>query len=78
MEFEKYWIYEDYFIFKPEFNYELNIYQNMIIKYKNLIFSNYDNYEICIETNNIFENIYIIIIIKVQNLIKYLVIHLII
>ena len=47
-----YWIYEDYFIFKPEFNDELNIYQNMIMKCKRLIFSNYDDYKICIETNN--------------------------
>ena len=59
MEYYKYWIYEDYFIFKPEFNDELNIYQNQLVNYKKLIFSNYDDYKICIETNNEFENKYI-------------------
>ena len=29
MEYGKYWIYEDYFIFKPEFNDELKIYQDL-------------------------------------------------
>ena len=31
MEFEKYWIYEDYFIFKPEFNDELDDYIKLIL-----------------------------------------------
>ena len=52
MESKQYWIYEDYFIFKPEFNDKLNIYHNLILKYKKLIFSNYDDYKICIESNN--------------------------
>ena len=53
MEFEKYWIYEDYFIFKPEFNDELDVFLiEVIVNYKKLIFSDYDDYKICIETNN--------------------------
>lgn len=47
-----YWIYEDYFIFKPEFNGLIDDCIPMISNYKKLIFSNYDNYELCIETNN--------------------------
>ena len=65
MEYDKYWIYEDYFIFKPEFNEELDDYVELLLNYKKLIFSDYDDYKICIETNNKFEikycnNIYLI------------------
>ena len=55
MESEQYWIYEDYFIFKPKFYDEINIYQNQLVNYKKLIFSDYDDYKICIETNNKFK-----------------------
>ena len=47
-----YWIYEDYFIFKPEFNGKMNDYISIIKNYKKLIFSNYDDCKICIKTNN--------------------------
>lgn len=41
-----YWIYEDYFIFKPEFNGLIDDYKDIIKNYFKLIFSNYDNLEI--------------------------------
>ena len=47
-----YWIYEEYFIFKPEFDEKIDDYIPIIKNYKKLIFSNYDNYKLCIETNN--------------------------
>ena len=57
-----YWIYEDYFIFKPEFNGLISHYIDIICNYKNLIFSNYDyyDYDIFIKINNKFENKYFI------------------
>ena len=55
MEYDKYWIHEDYFIFKPEFNNELDDFINLIVNYKKLIFSDYNDYKICIVTNNKFE-----------------------
>ena len=36
-----YWIYEDKFIFKPEFNEPIDKYVNTIKNYSQLIFSNY-------------------------------------
>ena len=53
-----YWINEDYIIFKPEFNKSISNYINVIKNYKNLIFSNYDDYKICISTNNIYSDKY--------------------
>ena len=53
-----YWIYENYFIFKPKFNGKIDNYIPIIKKYKKLIFSDYDDYEICIKTNNKYENKY--------------------
>ena len=50
-----YWIYEDKFIFKPEFNEPIDKYVDIIKNYSQLIFSNYDDLEICIETNNDYE-----------------------
>ena len=47
-----YWICEDKFIFKPEFNESIDKYIDIIKNYSQLIFSNYDDLEICIETNN--------------------------
>jgi hypothetical protein len=37
-----YWTYDDYFIFKPEFNGSITNYLNILIKYKKLIFSDFD------------------------------------
>ena len=51
---EKYWIYHDYFIFKPEFDNPLDEYIE-IIKENNitkLFFSDFNNLKICIQTNN--------------------------
>ena len=52
MQPEYYWIYENKVIFKSYFNNKLNNYLNIISKYNELIFSNYDNYNITIKTNN--------------------------
>ena len=47
-----YWIVEDWLIFKPVFNELLDEYYDVINKYNNIIFSNYDDPLIAIETNN--------------------------
>jgi hypothetical protein len=54
---EKYWIYQDYWIFKPDFNESLDKYIGIIKKSNcvRLIFSNYSSPEICVQTNNKFE-----------------------
>ncbi len=49
---EPYWIVEDKLIFKPEFNEELDNYYNVISQYNKLIFSNYNDPEITIKTEN--------------------------
>src|SRR3990167_10304600 len=52
MKTTDYWIYKNKIIFKPNFNDKLDNYFNIISNYDELIFSNYDNYNIAIETNN--------------------------
>ena len=52
METKDYWIYENKIIFKPKFNAKLDNYFDIISKYNELIFSNYDDYNITIKTNN--------------------------
>ena len=47
-----YWIIADTIIFKPEFNESLNKYKEIISQYPKLIFSNYNDPKITIETNN--------------------------
>ena len=47
-----YWIVDEWLIFKPKFNEELTYYYGIINKYKKIIFSNYNNPLIAIETNN--------------------------
>ena len=47
-----YWIVDEWLIFKPNFNEELTNYYDIINKYKKVIFSNYDDPLIAIETNN--------------------------
>ena len=49
-----YWIVDDWLIFKPEFNEELDEYYDVINKYKKIMFSNYNDPLIAIETNNIY------------------------
>src|SRR3990167_11009185 len=58
MEEKDYWIYENKIIFKPEFNDKLDNYLDIISKCNELIFSNYDDYNIEIETNGKYTNIY--------------------
>ena len=52
METKDYWIYENKIIFKPNFNNKLDNYLDIISKCDELIFSNYDDYNITIKTNN--------------------------
>ena len=52
METKDYWIYENKVIFKPKFNGKLDDYIDIISKYNELIFSNYDDCNITIKTNN--------------------------
>ena len=54
METTDYWIYENKVIFKPNFNDNLDDYIDIISKYNELIFSNYDDYNITIKTNNVY------------------------
>ena len=58
METTDYWIYEDKIIFKPNFNDKLDNYFDIISKYNELIFSNYDDYNIIFKTNNKYCNEY--------------------
>ncbi len=53
-----YWIIGEYLIFKPEFNDSLDKYSNLLNKYTRLIFSNYNDWKICFETNNEYMNVY--------------------
>ena len=53
---KKYWIIDDKLIFKPKFDEELEEYYNVIGQYNTLIFSNYDNPEITIKTDNKLED----------------------
>ena len=52
METKDYWIYKNKIIFKPEFNNNPDTYLDIISKYNELIFSNYDDFNIMIKTNN--------------------------
>ena len=52
-ETEDYWILnENTLVLKPEFDKPLDDYIDIISEYDNLIFSNYSNVKICVETNN--------------------------
>ena len=58
IETTDYYIYEDSFIFKPDFNGFLNNYINIISNYKKIFFSNYNESVLCVETNNKYYDIY--------------------
>ena len=49
-----FWIEDEWLIFKPSFNEEITNYYDVINKYNKIIFSNYDDPVITIETNNIY------------------------
>ena len=49
---EKYYTDDSIIIFNREFNEPLDKYIGIINHYKKLIFSNYQDYKLCIETNN--------------------------
>jgi hypothetical protein len=59
IETEDYWIQDNKFIFKPEFNEPIDKYYDLISNYNTLIFSNYNDVNICIKTNNLYDNNYI-------------------
>ena len=54
IETNDYWIVnEDTFIFKPEYNHKINYeLSRTMAKYKKIIFSDYDDYRICVKLNN--------------------------
>ena len=52
MEKKDYWIYENKIIFKPNFNAKLDDFIDIITKCNELIFSDYNDYNITIKTNN--------------------------
>ena len=52
MNNEKYWVYDDYFIFKPEFDEPIEKYVGIISDYSKLIFSDYNDCEITIKIIN--------------------------
>ena len=53
-----YWIVDEWLIFKPEFNEELTNYYSIINKYNKIMFSDYNNPLIAIETNNQYKDKY--------------------
>ena len=52
IETDYYWIYRDKFIIKPDFNGNLDKFNNLIKSHSQLIFSNYYDFDILFETNN--------------------------
>ena len=59
IETSNYWVYNnEILVFKPDFDESLDKYIDIISQYDKLIFSDYDNVEICIKTNNINEDKY--------------------
>ena len=56
LETKNYWILDNKFIFKPKFNSSIDTYYNLISNCDELIFSNYDDINSCIETNNCHEH----------------------
>ena len=55
IETNDYWILDNKLIFKPKFNESIEKYYDLISNYDTLIFSNYNDVNICIETNNKYE-----------------------
>jgi hypothetical protein len=53
-----YWIQDDKFIFKPDFNEPIYKYYDLISNCNALIFSNYSDINACIETNNKYNHKY--------------------
>ena len=53
-----YWIVYGWLIFKPDFNDETIIYYDVINKYKKIMFSDYNNPLMAIESNNQFKDKY--------------------
>jgi hypothetical protein len=53
IETEDYWITDNKFVFKPQFNDYIDKYNELIRNHNTLIFSNYNNLNICLEKNNL-------------------------
>lgn len=51
-----YWIHEKSLIFTPDFDEPLNKYFGLIKKSNKLIFSNYNDLDVCIKSNNCFSD----------------------
>ena len=58
IETSDYWIQDNKFIFKPEFNSSVQVYIDLISELDELIFSNYDDVNICVGTNNKYDENY--------------------
>jgi hypothetical protein len=54
-ETKDYWLYDDYLIFKPSFNKQLN--NKLLSSYNKIIFSNYNEQSISIIEDNKFSNL---------------------
>jgi hypothetical protein len=52
IETDNYWITNNKFIFKPDFDGSINTYIDLMSQYNELIFSNYDCVGLCIKSNN--------------------------
>ena len=52
IESNDYWIIENKIIFKPEFNLSLSTYDKLLCEYNELVFSDYNNVIMCVETTN--------------------------
>ena len=53
-----YWTVDEWLIFKPDFNEEFKKYYDVINKYKKIIFSNYNDPLMSLETNNKYKEDY--------------------
>lgn len=58
IETEDYQIFDNKFIFKPDFNSSIDIYFHLISNHDELIFSDYDDINVCVKTNNIYNKKY--------------------
>ncbi len=52
IETPDYWLHNYKIIFKPEFNSQISIYNDLLCKYNELVFSNYSDVFACVETSN--------------------------
>ena len=58
IETTDYWLIDNKIIFKPKFNSSLGVYDHILSQCNELVFSNYDDVLICVETLNKYTNKY--------------------